>query len=172
MNKKSVLILIGQKGSGKSFIGTLFEKNFGIKFIRVEDWAKRIKKERAVDNEEYLKQVFEEIEKGIRNCLNETNKLVFESTGLTKYFDRMIQSLNQDFKVTTIGVYADGTTCLERVKSRDQDIHINVSDNEVLMINDKVRERNFETDFSINNENKLEKELINEIAKIVRTIEM
>lgn len=172
MNKKSVLILIGQKGSGKSFIGTLFEKNFGIKFIRVENWAKRIKKERAVDNEEYLKQVFEEIEKGIRNCLNETNKLVFESTGLTKYFDRMIQNLSQDFKVTTIGVYADGTTCLERVKSRDRDIHINVSDNEVLMINDKVRERNFVTDFSIINENKLEKELINEIAKIVRTIGM
>ncbi|MCZ7609655.1 MAG: AAA family ATPase [Ignavibacterium sp.] len=172
MNKKSVLILIGQKGSGKSFIGTLFEKNFGIKFIRVEDWAKRIKKERAVDNEEYLKQVFEEIEKGIRNCLNETDNLVFESTGLTKYFDRMIQNLSQDFKVTTIGVYADGTTCLERVKSRDRDIHINVSDNEVLMINDKVRERNFVTDFSIINENKLEKELINEIAKIVRTIGM
>jgi len=40
------------------------------------------------------------------------------------------------------------------------------------MINDKVRERNFETDFSIINENKLEKELINEIAKIVRTIGM
>ncbi|GIL22983.1 MAG: hypothetical protein BroJett042_14960 [Bacteroidota bacterium] len=174
MKKKkfTVYLLIGQKGSGKSFIGKLFEKNFGIKFIRVEDWAKGIKKERAVDNEEYLMQVFDEIEIGIRNCLKESDKLVFESTGLTQYFDRMIQNLNQDFKVTTIGVYADSTTCLGRVKSRDQDIHINVSDDQVLMINEKVRQRNYKTDYLIINENKSEAELINEVANIVRAIEM
>lgn len=148
------------------------EKEFGIKFIRVEDWAKKIKKDRNVDNEAYLKQVFEEIENGIRDSLTDKDKIVFESTGLTEYFDIMLESLRRDFQLTTIGVYADTTTCLKRVKSRDQDIHINVSDDQVLMINDKVRERNFETDFSIINENKSEKELINEIAKnIEQTID-
>mgnify|MGYP002397692995 FL=1 len=165
MKRKSIFLLIGQKGSGKSFIGTLMEKEFGIKFIRVEDWAKKIKKDRNVDNEAYLKQVFEEIERGIRDSLSEKDKIVFESTGLTEYFDLMLESLRRDFQVTTIGVYADRTTCLKRVKSRDQEIHINISDDQVLMINEKVRERNFETDFSIINEDKSEKELINEIAK-------
>lgn len=42
--RKNIILLIGQKGSGKSFIGNIFEKEFGIKFIRVEDWAKHIKK--------------------------------------------------------------------------------------------------------------------------------
>ncbi|EOZ98800.1 hypothetical protein A33Q_1454 [Indibacter alkaliphilus LW1] len=37
MKSKIIYLLIGQKGSGKSFIGTLMEKEFGIKFIRVED---------------------------------------------------------------------------------------------------------------------------------------
>ncbi|MDT3695608.1 MAG: shikimate kinase [Ignavibacterium sp.] len=172
MKRKQIYLLIGQKGSGKSFIGNLFEKNFGIKFIRVEDWAKRIKKERAVDNEEYLMQVFDEIEKGVRNCSKESDKLVFESTGLTQYFDRMIQNLSRDFRVTTIGVYADSKTCLRRVKSRDQDIHINVSDDQVFMINEKVRQRNYKSDFLVINENKSKEELINEVAKIVRAIEM
>ena len=165
LKSKIIYLLIGQKGSGKSFIGTLMEKEFGIKFIRVEDWAKKIKKDRNVDNEAYLKQVFEEIENGIRDSLTDKDKIVFESTGLTEYFDIMLESLRRDFKVTTIGVYADSTTCLKRVKSRDQEIHINISDDQVLMINEKVRERNFETDFSIINEDKSEKELINEIAK-------
>ena len=165
MKSKIIYLLIGQKGSGKSFIGTLMEKEFGIKFIRVEDWAKKIKKDRNVDNEAYLKQVFEEIESGIRDSLIDKDKIVFESTGLTEYFDIMLESLRRDFQVTTIGIYADSTTCLERVKSRDQNIHINVSDDQVLMINNQVRERNFETDFLIINENKSEKELINEIAK-------
>ncbi len=167
MNKMTVYLLIGQKGSGKSFIGTLMEKEFGIKFIRVEDWARKIKKDRNVDNEVYLKQVFEEIEKGIRNSLTDKGKIVFESTGLTEYFDIMLESLKKDFQVTTIGVYADSTTCLERVKSRDQEMHINISDDQVLMINEKVRERSYETDFSIINEDKSEKELINEIGKLI-----
>ncbi|MBX3044260.1 MAG: AAA family ATPase [Candidatus Kapabacteria bacterium] len=172
MKSKIIYLLIGQKGSGKSFIGTLLEKELGIKFIRVEDWAKKIKKNRNVDNEAYLKQVFEEIESGIRDSLTDKDKIVFESTGLTEYFDLMLESLRRDFQVTTIGVYADRTTCLERVKSRDQEIHINISDDQVLMINEKVRERNFETDFSIINEDKSEKELINEISKnIEQTID-
>lgn len=167
MKSKIIYLLIGQKGSGKSFIGTLMEKEFGIKFIRVEDWAKKIKKDRDVDNEAYLKQVFEKIENGIRGSLTDKDKIVFESTGLTEHFDLMLESLRRDFQVTTIGVYADSTTCLKRVKSRDQEIHINISDDQVLMINEKVRERNFETDFSIINEDKSEKELINEIEKNV-----
>ncbi|MFQ3576442.1 MAG: AAA family ATPase [Cytophagales bacterium] len=172
MKSKIIYLLIGQKGSGKSFIGTLMEKELGIKFIRVEDWAKKIKKNRNVDNEAYLKQVFEEIESGIRDSLTDKDKIVFESTGLTEYFDLMLESLRRDFQVTTIGVYADRTTCLERVKSRDQEIHINISDDQILMINEKVRERNFETDFSIINEDKSEKELINEISKnIEQTID-
>ncbi len=172
MENKYIFLLIGQKGSGKSFIGTLFEKEFGIKFIRVEDWAKKIKKDRDVDNEAYLKQVFEEIEKGIRDSLTDKDKIVFESTGLTEYFDKMLENLRRDFQVITIGVIADNTICLERVKSRDQEIHINISDDQILRINEKVRERNFETDFSLINENKSEKELTNEIGNfIVQTID-
>lgn len=172
MKSKIIYLLIGQKGSGKSFIGTLLEKEFGIKFIRVEDWAKKIKKDRNVDNEAYLKQVFEEIESGIRDSLTDNDKIVFESTGLTEYFDITLENLRKDFKVTTIGVYADSTICIERVKSRDQEIHINISDDQVLMINEKVRERSFETDFLIINEDKSEKELINEITKnIEQTID-
>lgn len=172
MENKYIFLLIGQKGSGKSFIGTLFEKEFGIKFIRVEDWAKKIKKDRDVDNEAYLKQVFEEIEKGIRDNLTDKDKIVFESTGLTEYFDKMLENLRRDFQVITIGVIADNTICLERVKSRDQEIHINISDDQILRINEKVRERNFETDFSLINENKSEKELTTEIGNfIVQTID-
>lgn len=95
---KRIYLLIGQKGSGKSFIGTLMEKEFRIKFIRVEDWAKKIKKDRNVDSEAYLKQVFEENENEIRDSLTDMDKIVFESTGLTEHFDIMLESLRRDFK--------------------------------------------------------------------------
>jgi shikimate kinase len=168
MNKrKEIFLLIGQKGSGKSFIGSILEKEFGIKFIRVEDWAKQVRKNRAVNNEAYLNQVFQVIENGIRNALNDIDKLVFESTGLTDYFDQMLVSLKKDFKVTTIGIYADNSICLDRVRTRDQTIHINISDSQVTKINDMVRERDYQTDFRINNESKTEKALMKELEKIL-----
>lgn len=167
MNNKIIYLLIGQKGSGKSFIGELLDKEFGIKFIRVEDWAKQIKRDRAIDNEAYLEQVFQAIEAGIRDNLHGSDKLVFESTGLTIYFDQMLERLQQDFRVTTIGVYADSSTCLDRVKTRDQAIHINVSDEQVLMINEKVKERKFQTDFLVHNEAKTKEELIIELKSII-----
>jgi len=97
INRKTIFLLIGQKGSGKSFIGTLFDKEFGITFIRVEDWAKKIIKNRDVDDKAYLKQVFGSIEKGIRSSLAHKDQLVFESTGLTEYFDEMLERLKSDF---------------------------------------------------------------------------
>lgn len=167
---KIIFLLIGQKGSGKSFIGTIFDKEFGIKFVRVEDWAIKIRKDREVVNEEYIKQVFEYIEKGIRDSLTKVDKLVFESTGLSEYFDQMLESLSRDFRVATISIYADSNLCLERVKSRDQSIHVNVSDEQVSIINRKVLERNLETNFYIINEYKTKKELMEEISTIVWTM--
>lgn len=167
MSKKEIFLLIGQKGSGKSFIGTILDKEFGIKFIRVENLVKQIKKERDVFNETYLKQVFEVIENVIRDSLNDNDKIVFESTGLTDYFDQMLENLKISFHLTTIGIYTDSKTCLDRVKTRDQNIHINISDDQVIMINEKVKEKNFQTDYRIDNEVKTERELINELKNII-----
>lgn len=171
MSRKTIYLLLGQKGSGKSYIGSIFQQSFGIAFIRVEDWVKSIKKERSIDNEAYLQQAFEVIEQGIRQQIQQRQSLVFESTGLTNYFDAMLQRLKQDGRLVTIGIDASADTCLQRVHSRDQRIHINVSDEQVMMINARVREKNLLTDFRIENEAKSEHELINEIGKIIDAIE-
>jgi len=138
MENKTIFLLIGQKGSGKSFIGALMEREYGIKFIRVEDWAKQIIRDRSIDDESYLEQVFKEIEKGVRESLIRWDKIVFESTGLTRYFDRMFENLKRDFPLITMGIYSESTTCLARVKARNRDIHIQVSDEEVDLINTEV----------------------------------
>lgn len=140
---KTIYLLIGQKGSGKSFIGTIFEQEFGIRFLRVEDWARQIMMGREIDDETYLNQVFEAIEAGVRDSLMGANEIVFESTGLTPHFDRMLENLQRDFRVKTIYINAQADTCLNRVKSRDLTIHIDVSDQQVNMINEKVVERAF-----------------------------
>ncbi len=165
---KKIFVLIGFKGSGKSFTGMLFEEFFEIKFIRVEDWAKQVKKDRSIDNDDYLKEVFQVIENGIRDSLKKFDNVVFESTGLTRYFDSMLNNLRTDYKVTTIKINADKDLCMERVRTRDQSIHINVSDNEVEMINNAVAKKMMQTNFEIDNINSTKNELKDQISEIVK----
>ena len=116
-----------------------------------------------------MEEVFSAIEKGIRTTLTECDQLVFESTGLTIYFDHMLASLKRDFKVVMIQVLADPNLCLSRVKTRDQSIHINVSDDQVNAINTQVLQKQLETDFIIENNRKTEEALQVEIKRILRT---
>ena len=170
MTIKKIIVLIGPKGSGKSFIGTLFQKVFQIKFLRVEDWAKVVKKNRNINNENYLKEVFHVIEKGVRESLKQNDAIVFESTGLTVYFDDMLQSLKKDYSLNTIKIIAEKDLCLKRIKTRGQSIHINVSDKQVNMINDAVYKKNIETDFEIDNNNATKEELLEQISEIVKKV--
>ena len=167
---KKIIILIGPKGSGKSYIGSLFERIFQIKFLRVEDWVKHIKRTRSIDNDDYHKEVFNMIEKGTREFLKQNDTIIFESTGLTVYFDKMLQNLKSDYSVTTIKINAEKDLCLKRVKTRDRSIHINVSDEQVNMINEAVIAKKNIADFEIENSNASEQELEKQIAQIVKEI--
>lgn len=167
MSEKHIILLIGPKGSGKTYIGSLLEKNFGIHFVRVEDWVRQIKKDRDIDDETYLADAFDVIENGIRHTLDQMDMVVFESTGLTSYFDQMLDRLRKDVHVTTIGILADPHRCLDRVKSRDDAIHIAVSDDQVEHINQMVREKNTPTDFQIDNNFRTESELVSELKTMI-----
>ncbi|QGY42237.1 hypothetical protein GM418_00770 [Maribellus comscasis] len=170
MPEKTIFLLIGQKGSGKSFIGNLFDKHFYIPFIRVEDWAKNRIRKRKPDDDAYIQEVFLAIENGIRKEMQKKQKLVFESLGLSAAFETMLNKLKSDFEVITIKIKADPQICLARVKTRDQSIHVNISDKQVEKINKQFLATNSDTDFVIENNSKSSFEIINEIETILNSL--
>ena len=167
MKEQTIYLLVGAKGSGKTFIGSLMEKEFNVRFLRVEDWAKHIKKGRSIHDESYLKEVFATIENGVRVQLQEHQSIVFESTGLTHYFDQMLNSLKKDFKMIVIGVLADLKLCTARVRTRDRQIHIDVSEEQLMEINKQVVSNMMATDHIVSNDNKPVHSLIRELGIIV-----
>jgi len=169
MHNKQVYILIGPKGSGKSFIGNIFRKYFNIDFIRVEDRILKVKGDRDIENEAYIKDAFQTVEEGLRKTLIEIDSLVFESTGLTEHFNKLLDNLKADYNVITIKINAELNICLNRVKTRDQSIHINVSDDQVEKINALVFSMNLRTDYVIDNNDKSVDDLITEIKRILKS---
>jgi shikimate kinase len=163
----TLYILIGLKGSGKTFIGKLIENNFGIPFLRVENIFKNIKLDRHYSDESYIKEGFTLLEKEIRNLFEETDMLTIESTGLTDEFKQMLESLRKDFPIKLIKIDADPALCLKRVTNRDSKYHINISDSDVEKINELAAKVTFDYDLIINNNVKTKQDILEGFRKIL-----
>ena len=164
---KTLYILIGLKGSGKTFVGKLTEDEFGIPFLRVENIFKNIKRDRHYSDESYIKEGFILLEKEIRSLFKETNMLTIESTGLTDEFGQMLKSLRKDFSVKLIKIDADPALCIERVKERDNKNQINISDSDVEKINELAKKVTFDYDLIIDNNISSERDILEQIRKII-----
>ena len=123
---KVLLILIGPKGSGKTYIGSRIEHLTGIKFLRVEPlWLQLAEGEDG----------WQKVEREIDGLFLQHDKVVIESLGAGEGFNRMYASLKKKYEVRLIKLETDLDECLRRVRERDNANHIPVSD-------DKVREYN------------------------------
>lgn len=165
-----IILLIGPKGSGKSLIGTLMADHSAFAFVRVETWALEVRRDRPADDPAYVSEVFGRIEAGLRETLQHTPGIVFESTGLTDAFDQMLGRLQADFRVTLVGIRASDDVCLERIRTRDASIHIPVSDHLIADINRQVREKHIPVDLEIVNEGKELSPLTAEIRQVLQRI--
>lgn len=162
---KTIFVVIGQKGTGKSLFCRIVHELYGILFLQVEIIAREVKKERNVFDESYHDEVYIQIESQIRGQLKNCSAVIFESTGLAAQFDMMIENLKNDFKIVSIYIKSDPELCLERIKNRDTAIHINVSDKDVKYINRLVLGKKFNCDYTIEN-NGSRDELIRSVKNI------
>lgn len=149
----TIYLLIGPKGSGKTFIGSLLEERLGIRFLRVEDIALRVKGNRTHQDASYVSEVFAAIEAEVRRELSRSNELCFESSGLSEPFDRMLRNLQQGFRVHLLRIRANSERCLERVRTRDSRLHVAVSDDHVAQINAMVEQKQLPWTATIDNDN-------------------
>lgn len=151
LNMKIVNILIGQKGSGKTYIGELLQDKLNIAFLRVEDLCLKIKAGRQITDKNYVTEVFQEIESEIRHQLKNKNELTIESTASVIEFDTMLSHLKKDFIVKLIKIDTNPALCIDRVKNRNKVNHVAVSDDMVVEINNLSNQKKYDFDLIINN---------------------
>ena len=119
-------MLIGPKGSGKTYIGNLIHQQTEIQFIRVESiWL----------NLQPGENGWQKVEQVIDETFRNYSKVMIESLGAGEEFSRFRVSLAQKYTLKMIRVYTDLATCLARVKNRNSDDHISISDNKVEQYN-------------------------------------
>ncbi len=165
MNKQ-IIILIGLKGSGKTYIGSLLQKKLGIHFFRVEDIWLSLKSERL--SNEYIIEGFNLVKQKIDSLLLRKNRIIIESTGVTEYFPKFLDSLSTQYEVKLVKIVTSPEVCLHRVKSRDLSIHVPVSDDIVSEINQIASKVDLKYDLIIDNERTSDSMIIEMFQKMIK----
>jgi len=120
--QKTLFILIGPKGSGKTYIGNRIEQLTGIKFLSVEPlWLNLTE-----DEDGWIK-----VEKTIDGLFYQHDKVVIESLGAGDGFNFMYASLKGKYEIKLVKVETDAEECLRRVMKRDKKNHIPFSEEQV-----------------------------------------
>ena len=163
--KKQLVILIGLKGSGKTYIGSLIQSKLNIIFFRVEDVWLSLKSERL--SRVYILEGFGLIEKKIDEMFLNTEQLIIESTGTTDYFEKFINKLRKKYDLKLVKVHTNPDLCLKRVRSRDSSMHVPVSDDIVKKINEDALKVNLNYDLIIDNEKSSDIEILDKIQKLL-----
>jgi shikimate kinase len=141
--EKTLYMLIGPKGSGKTYIGTLVDRQSDIRFIRVEPiWLS------LQPGEDGWKKV----EQVIDTTFQSHDKVMIESLGAGDGFRGLHASLAQKYSIKMIRVVADLATCLKRVQTRNNADHIAVSDDKVVEYNKIAAQVSYDWALEINNE--------------------
>jgi shikimate kinase len=156
--QKTLFMLIGPKGSGKTYIGTLVDQHTDIAFLRVEPIWLSLK-----PNENGWKKVEATIDAMFKNC----NKVMIESLGAGDAFSKFYASLAEKYSIKMIRVYANLETCFTRVKTRSDVEHIAVSDEKVVEYNRIAAAVTYNWSLEINNDIPAsDRDIINAIQSI------
>ena len=157
-DQKTLFMLIGPKGSGKTHIGTLVQQHTDIVFLRVEPIWLGLR-----PNEDGWKKV----EAIIDTMLQKHDKVMIESLGIGEGFSKFHASLAEKYSIKMIRVYADLETCFIRVKTRNTAEHIAVSDDKVVEFNEIASAVTYTWDLEINNNDLTpDKDIISAIQSI------
>lgn len=124
--KKVLYMLIGPKGSGKTYIGSLVSANTDVVFLRVEPiWLN------LQPGEDGWTKVIDTL----HALFSQHDEVMIESLGAGDAFRDFDATLSTTYVIKKVRVLAALDTCLERVRTRCAIDHIPVSDDKVVEYN-------------------------------------
>ncbi|MGL5059457.1 MAG: hypothetical protein ACRC62_05695 [Microcoleus sp.] len=135
----TLLMLVGLKGVGKTFIGSILEKYLDVKFLRIEPiFLEVMRLEPELQGIALEQRGFQIVLTELDRLAQQYSILCIESTGCALTFSELLTALRQGFRVLLIRVKAPLNTCIERVMTRDTSAHIPVSDHRLREINERA----------------------------------
>jgi gluconate kinase len=130
-----LLILLGPKGSGKSFIGALLEERCGIRFVRVEPlWKAYFERCASSGTPPDIGVGIGEVHPVVRRALAEFRHVAVETTGASQPILADLLDLAPSDQTLIVRVQAPLDLCVARIASRDATAHIAVDEGMIRQV--------------------------------------
>lgn len=143
---KTLFILIGPKGAGKTYIGQRIAAQTPIYFLAVEPiWLAYLAQPDPTQSGWDL------VAARIEALFAHHDRVMIESLGAGPEFAQFYHTLQQQYAVQLIKVEANLITCAARVRDRDQTAQIPVTEEEVWAYNKIAAQVQYNWDQTINN---------------------
>ncbi len=162
-----IYVLVGPKGSGKSYIGRLLNSAFGIEFLAIEEIFVKLQGT-GVSTPDIQKKGYKIVEERILEILNRGIAASFEITVFTPASKNLLNRLELHASIETIQVYAPLELCLERIKVRDSVNHIEISDERIAEINRLSVEQHVDSKLQIDTSQMTDEQILEEFRVIFR----
>lgn len=133
---KTIILLVGPKGSGKTYLASRLEEELGIAFVRVEPIWLALAEEIRPGSTSFDDEGQARVLNAVKAALADHSAVCLESTGTAPWLQRQLTDLMAICDLKLIKVEAPLSLCLDRVRRRDATQHIPVSDERVAEIND------------------------------------
>lgn len=149
--EKTILLLIGPKGAGKTYLGSRLEREVAIPFVRVEPIWLDLAGTQRLSGASYDAVGQERVLAAVESGLRSSPCVALESTGTAPWFPSFFEKLPSLGRVVAIRVRAPTDVCLARVRGRQYSEHIAISDDRVREINVIAERVQFDWSFVIDN---------------------
>jgi len=120
-----LILLIGPKGSGKSYIGRVLEARLGVHFFHVEPiWLEYYAECKAANRDPTVAEGIDRVQPMLARALDEYAHVCVETTGASPEILAALLSLRARNETIVARVSAPLELCLRRVSGRDQTYQI------------------------------------------------
>jgi shikimate kinase len=148
-----LIVLVGPKGSGKSHVGRVLERTFGVRFVHVEPlwmryYAECERADRAPDVPEGIARVHPRISEALATSEN----VCVETTGASAEILDALLSLTPAPERIVVRVTAPLELCLRRIAARDPTHHVPVPHELIEKIHAMSLSGAIEADFTLEND--------------------
>ena len=164
------ILLVGPKGSGKSYIGRTLERHFGVLFFHVElHWKSYYAECQASGRQPLIAEGLARMHPLIAVALRTHEHVCIETTGASAEILNDMLSLEQPEKTLIVRVSAPLELCLERIAARSQEEQVAMDVERIREVYELSEVAQMEPDLTLTNLQLTDAEIVMQFKRFLTT---